>query len=125
MAVTSHADAHLLAEVDALVGEWLALPDVADLLGVDVREVRRLLADDAFVAVRRGSPALTSVPRVLVDPEPINHFPGTWTVLADCGYTPLEALRWLFTAENGASPIELLRGGQRAEVRRRAQALLL
>lgn len=113
----------LSAQVDALVGEWLTVPDAATELGLDVIGVRRLLTDRLLVGVRRGHPAVLSIPAILVKPEPLVSLPGTWTLLADSGFGPLEALRWLFTVEDGASPVELLRRGHKTEVRRRAQAL--
>ncbi len=124
--VSTFADPHaLLDEVDRLVGDWLTLPDAADELGIDISAVRRLLTDQVLVAVRRGRPSVLSIPAALVRPEPLAAFPGTWTVLRDCGYDDLEALRWLFTDDQGASPVGLLRAGHKTEVRRRAQALAL
>lgn len=113
----------LQGQVDALVGEWLTVPEVADELGVGIPGVRRMLADRQLVAVRRGRPAVQSIPAILVRPEPLTAFAGTWTVLQDCGFDELESLRWLFTPADGASPIMLLRAGHKTEVRRRAQAL--
>lgn len=113
-------------ELDALVGEWLPLPDVAELLGVDITRVRRLVDDRQLVAVRRGKPRVLSVPRALADPEPLPDLSGTVTLLLDAGYTSEEALRWLFTPDESlpGTPVEALRSQHRkTEVRRRAQAL--
>lgn len=115
----------LLADVDALVGEWLTVPEAADEMGVSITEIRRLLSDEQLVAVRRGQPRVLSIPAALVRPAPIAAFAGTWTLLKDCGFDDLEALRWLFTEADGASPIALLQAGHKAPVRRRAQILLL
>lgn len=113
----------LLDEVDALVGEWLTVPDAATELGIGVSGVRRMLTDQQLVAVRRGQPAVASIPAALVRPEPLGSFAGTWTLLQDCGFGDLEALRWLFSEADGVRPISLLRAGHKTEVRRRAQAL--
>lgn len=115
----------LLGTVDALVGDWLTLPDVADRLGVDISRVRRLLDDRDLVAVRRGRPRVLSIPLVLVEPEVLPALAGTLSVLADAGYGDLEALRWLFTHDDtlGDSPVGQLRKGHKTEIRRRAQAL--
>lgn len=82
-----------------------------------------MLSDGQLVAVRRGRPRLLSIPAVLVRPEPLTSFAGTWTLLLDSGFDELDALRWLFSTDEGRSPIELLRAGHKTEVRRRAQAL--
>jgi hypothetical protein len=116
----------LRREVDALVGRWLSLPEVADVIGADVTRVRRLLDDGALLAVRRGRPRVLSVPADLVEPEPLPGLAGTLTVLGDAGYDELESLRWLFSPQptlDQQTPVARLRAGQRAEIRRLAQAL--
>ncbi len=120
----------MLAELHELVGgddAWLTVPDAAQVLDVEVSRVRRLLDDRVLVGVRRGRPRVLSVPRVLVEPEPLVSLPGTVTVLSDAGYTDAEALRWLFTTEPvlGQAPIAALRERRIAPVRRQAQSLLL
>src|SRR5438045_3849473 len=54
------------AELESLVESWLTMQEVADLLEIDVRRVRRLLRDRQLVAVRRrpsaGSGAELCVP---------------------------------------------------------------
>ncbi len=124
------AEAPVLAELHDLVGgddAWLTVPDAAQVLGVEVSRVRRLLDDRVLVGVRRGRPRVLSVPRLLVEPEPLVSLPGTVTVLSDAGYTDAEALRWLFTLEPvlGQAPVAALRDRRIAPVRRQAQALLI
>lgn len=104
---------------------WLTVPDVAESLGTDVGRVRRMLDDRLLVGVRRGSPRVLRIPRVLLEPEPMVSLPGTLTVLADAGYSDEEALRWLFTPDDilGDTPVGALRTGRIAPVRRRAQML--
>ena len=119
----------VLADLEELVGgdeDWVTVPDLVGLLGSDVSAVRRLLDDRLLVGVRRGRPKVLSVPRALADPEPLVSVPGTLTVLADAGYSDVEALRWLFTHDEslGAAPLAALRAGRIAPVRRRAQVLL-
>jgi hypothetical protein len=66
------------------------------------------------------------VPASLVDGgRPLPDLRGTLTLLADAGYSDEEAMRWLYTPEDSlpGTPVEALRTGRRAEVRRRAQAL--
>lgn len=115
-----------VAELDRLAGPWLTLPEVADLLGTDIGSIRGMLDDGVLVAVRRGHPKVRSVPRALVDPEPLPELPGTMTVLADAGYDTVTALRWLFTPDPTlvkGTPVGMLRAGHRTEIRRRAQSL--
>jgi hypothetical protein len=113
-------------DLDALVSEWLTVPDVAERLGLDVGKVRRLLQDRYLVAARRGDRNVLSVPAALLaDGAPVPELRGTLTVLADAGYDDEAALRWLFTADDSlpGTPLDALREGRKAEVRRRAQAL--
>jgi hypothetical protein len=116
-------------ELDALVTDWLTLPDVADRLGTDVGKVRRMVQEGQLVAVRRGERNILSVPALLLGPEGLMpELPGTVSVLADAGYNEQEALRWLFTPDDslvGGSPIGALHAGHKTEVRRRAQALAI
>jgi Rv2175c C-terminal domain of unknown function len=112
--------------LDALVDDWLTLPDVADRLGLDVGKVRRLLQDRHLAATRRGERNVLSVPAALiVDGAPLPELRGTLTVLADSGYVDDAALRWLFTPDETlpGTPVDALRAGRKSEIRRRAQAL--
>ena len=117
-------------ELETLVESWLTMPEVADLLQIDVRRVRRLLRDRQLIAVRRpaspGRPAEACVPALLlVDSQLLPELPGTVTLLTDAGFSDEETLRWLFTRDPSlpGSPIEALRSGRKTEIRRRAQAL--
>ena len=114
-----------LRQLEEVVSQWLPLPDVAELLGTDISRVRRMIDDRLILAVRRGEPRVLSVPRELVDPEPVPELPGTVSVLQDGGYSVLEALRWLLTDDPTlpGTPLENLRANRKTEVRRRAQAL--
>ncbi len=112
--------------LDALVTDWLTVPDVAERLGLDVGKVRRLLQDRYLVGVRRGERNVLSVPSALiVGGAPLPELRGTLTVLMDSGYDDESALRWLFTPDESlpGTPVEALRAGRKTEVRRRAQAL--
>lgn len=112
-------------ELDALVTEWLTVPDVAELTGQDQRVVRTWLQEREVVAVRRGERAVAQVPAAFVTPEgPLNHLRGTLVVLADAGFSDVEALVWLFTPDDTlpGTPIDALRANRKTEIRRRAQA---
>jgi len=118
-----------VSELDALVGDWLTLPDVAERLDIGIMKVRGMVHDGQLIAVRRGERNILSVPAGLLGAEGLlPELPGTVTVLADAGYEGEDALRWLFTPDDsitGGSPIGALHAGHKTEVRRRAQALAI
>lgn len=103
---------------------WLTLPDVAERLGVRITEVRRLVKERQLVAVRRGERNVLSVPEAFLGEDgPLPELPGTFTVLADGGFSDDEIVEWLFARDDrlvGGSPIEAIRQGAKTEVRRRA-----
>lgn len=122
-------DEQAQADLRELVGEWLAVPDVAEAVGVDVLRVRRMLAEGELVAVRLDG--VLQVPAAFLTEQPRGTAPmpelrGTMTVLRDAGYTSSEAVRWLFTPDvtlREGRPVDTLRAGRKTEIRRRAQAL--
>ncbi len=124
-------DAAELAEVDALVVDWLTVPDVAERLGTDIMKVRRMLSEGDLAAVRVGGvlkiPALFVVPGAEGAPAaPLHDLKGTLTLLTDARYTTAEAIRWLWTPDETlreGRPIDTLLVGRKTEIRRRAQAL--
>lgn len=110
---------------DALVAEWLSLPEVAERLNIPASRVKQLLRDRKLVAVTRSDGA-RGVPAAFLDgPQIVKGLSGTLTVLFDCGFDEEEALRWLFTADDTlpGTPIEALCKHRGTEVNRRAQAL--
>lgn len=128
-----------MTDLDALVGEWLPLPDVAERIGRDVGAVRRLVEDRSLLALRRGERGVLSVPAgflVRTDGggwQVVPALPGTLTLLADAGFSDEAAVRWLFTPDESlrglgtgpvrpSTPVEALAAGHKTEVRRRAQA---
>ena len=117
-----------MPDLEQLVSEWLTLPDVAQLMGLEVGKVRRLVQDRYLIGVRRGERNVFSVPRALLqDDQPLPELRGTLTVLSDAGFDDVAALEWLFTPDDSlpGTPIDALRSGSKTEVRRRAQALAL
>lgn len=103
---------------------WLTIPDLTDLLGLKVSQVRRLIEDRALLASRVDG--VWRVPADFIEGnEPLSELRGTLIVLGDSGFSDEEAMRWLLTADDslGVSPIAALRQGRKAEVRRVAQAL--
>ena len=110
---------------DTLVGDWLSLPDVAQLMGIPFGRVKQLLRDRKLLAVTRPGGTL-AVPAAFLDGQQVvKGLPGTLTLLFDCGFDELEALRWLFTSDDTlpGTPIDALVRHRGTEVNRRAQAL--
>jgi hypothetical protein len=123
---------HTVAEIeidrqtDALVGEWLTIPETAERLGIDLKRVKQLLRDHKLLGVQRESGF--SVPAAFIhDGQPLKGLPGTLTVLADAGFRRVETLRWLFTADDSlpGTPVQALTEHRVKEINRRAQALAL
>ncbi|MEV5825537.1 Rv2175c family DNA-binding protein [Spirillospora sp. NPDC052242] len=109
---------------DALAGEWLTLPETAERLGIKTNRIKQLISERKLLAVRReGEPM---VPAAFVhEGQVIKGLSGTLTVLSDAGYSDVETVRWLFTADDTlpGTPVEALTENRGTEVRRRAQAL--
>ena len=104
---------------------WLTVPDLAERLSLTPSRVRRLIEDRHLLAVRRDG--VVVVPEVFLGEEgPMPELRGTFMVLGDNGFSDDEAVAWLLEPEDslGAAPIDALRAGRKAEVRRIAQALL-
>ncbi|WP_279070428.1 Rv2175c family DNA-binding protein [Microbacterium lacticum] len=103
---------------------WLTLPDLVEVLGEPLGRIRRLLDDRHLVGSKRTG--VFAVPEVfVVDGEPLGSLRGTVIVLQDAGFSDDELIDWLITEEDsiGAAPIDALRRGRKAEVRRVAQSL--
>ncbi|GAA4728537.1 Rv2175c family DNA-binding protein [Isoptericola chiayiensis] len=117
--------------LDDLIDDWLTLPDVAEQLGVEVGAVRGLVDSRHLIGVKRGPRTTFQVPAAfLVEgpdgaPHVVETLRGTVMLLGDAGFSDGEALQWLFTPEESldARPVDALRAGRRAQVRRVAQAL--
>ena len=104
---------------------WLTIPDLTELLGLKVSQVRRLIEDRALLA--RRVDGVWRVPEVFIKgAEPLSELRGTLVLLSDLNFNDEEAMDWLLGHEDslGTTPIEALRAGRKAEVRRVAQALL-
>jgi len=103
---------------------WLTVPDLTELLGLKVSQVRRLIEDRALLA--RRIDGVWKVPASFISGgEPLRELKGTLVVLGDAGFTDEEAMDWLLDTEDslGVAPIAALQAGRKAEVRRVAQAL--
>ena len=105
---------------------WLTVPDLAERLDTTVTRVRRLIEDRHLLAVRRDG--VLMVPEVFLGDEgPLPELRGTVILLGDSGFDDDGAMRWLLKPDDslGIAPIDALRAGRKAEVRRVAQALAL
>ena len=110
---------------DASVGEWLTIPEVAERLALPANRVKQLLRDRKLLGVHRPDGSF-GVPAAFLDGnQVVRGLQGTLTLLFDCGFSDVEAMRWLFTSDDSlpGSPIEAIAAHRCSEVNRRAQAL--
>lgn len=121
---------------DASEPRWYALPEVAEILGLRLRDVRNLLRDNALAGSRRGredgpflvpSSFLLTAEDGAAQPGPVPSLRGTLIQLQDGGFTTEEAVDWLLTEQDelGTTPIAALRARRIHEVRRVAQTVAL
>ncbi|SOD58723.1 DNA binding domain-containing protein, excisionase family [Streptomyces zhaozhouensis] len=114
------------AKTDALVPAWLTLPEIAEVLGLEVTRVRQLVKEGQLIAVRRGENRALHVPAAFIGEDRIvRGLTGTLTLLRDDGFSDEEMLEWLFTPDDSlpGTPAQALRENRGTEVKRRAQAL--
>jgi hypothetical protein len=113
-------------KIEALVPDWMYLPDISERWGVEVTRVRQMVKEGDLIAVRRGENNALQVPAAFIgDEKPVKGLVGTLTVLRDAGFSDEEALEWLFTEDPSlpGSPVQALRENRGTEVKRRAQAM--
>jgi len=115
-------------DLESLVGEWLTVPDAAERLGLQLSQVRQLIADREVLAARIGERRVVAIPAKFFDETgPRPELRGTFAVLADGGMDDDEIIEWLHTPDatlpvEGA-PIDAMLAGHKTEIRRRAQEL--
>ncbi|MGN6326370.1 Rv2175c family DNA-binding protein [Pseudolysinimonas sp.] len=110
--------------MSASTADWLTIPDLVEVLNLPQGKVRRLLEERILLGTRVDG--VLKVPAAfLLDGEPLHDLRGTVVVLGDAGFSDDEAITWLLSEQDslGTSPVEALRSGRKAEVRRVAQAL--
>lgn len=109
-----------------LVPEWLDWAEAAEQLGVSVSKVRTMIRDHQLAAAVPVQGEGQRVPaEQILDGQIVKGLPGLLTLLHDAGFDDVEALRWLFTADDSlpGRPIDALRENRGSEAKRRAQAL--
>lgn len=106
---------------------WLAVPDIMELTGASLGQVKTWLQERDIIGERRGPNKAVYVPATFLTEEgPLVPLRGTITVLSDGGYRDEEIIAWLHQSDEslqGGSAIASLRAGNKAEVRRRAQEM--
>ena len=113
-------------ELDALVEQWLTLPELAEQIDLPLPKVRQLVREGKLVTVPRGKPPIQHVPADIVrDGKLVKGLAGALTVLRDAGYSDIDALRWLLTEDDAlpGRPVDLMAAGRDTAVKRRAQIL--
>jgi hypothetical protein len=103
---------------------WVPLPDIAERWDIKVSAVRRIIEDRELIASRVDG--VLKVPELFLgETEPLRELRGTIILLGDNGFDDDGIVQWLLEPEEslGVAPIEALRAGRKAEVRRVAQAL--
>mgnify|MGYP000284706809 CR=1 FL=1 len=116
----------VVSNVLANAAGWLTVPDAAEMLGVPLGRVRRLIEDHHLISVKRDG--VQYIPsETIVGNEPLASLHGTIVVLLDAGFTLESAIDWLYTQHEvlGTTPMAALVAGKKAEIRRLAQALAL
>lgn len=108
----------------------MSVPECAETLGVPLSRVREYLRERYLIAVRRGENNALYLPAgQIVDgdngPEVLATVRGTIMVLADAGLSDDVIVEWLTTVKDelGETPLDALRSGKRAPVRRLAQTV--
>lgn len=106
--------------------EWLTIPDLVDALGVSQSKVRRLLEERHLVGVRSEGGPLAVPASFIRDGHPLTELHGTVIVLSDLHLSDDEIVTWLLEIDDalGVAPIDALRSGRKAEVRRVAMTLV-
>lgn len=114
----------MVTTIENQVSNWLTVPEVAELLGVPIGRVHRLIEDKYLIATRVDQ-VLKIPAEIIVDGEPMAHLRGTMILLSDSGFSDDESFAWLYkiSDELDCTPISALLAGRRAQVRRAIQSL--
>lgn len=105
-----------------LTPTFVAVPDIAQELGVVVTKVHQLVRDRTLISVRRDGKVVIPA-EFVADGVVVKGLTGTITLLTDGGYSDDEIIDWLFSSDDSlpGAPITALRENRGREVHRRAQ----
>ncbi|HWA66341.1 MAG TPA: Rv2175c family DNA-binding protein [Mycobacteriales bacterium] len=113
-------------ELEELSAQWLSVGDLATRLNERPSRVKDLIREHRLVTVDIGDPPRPSVPVEFVhDGQLVKGLTGALTVLADAGYSPEQAVRWLLTDNDllPGRPVDYLAAGRHTAVKRVAMSL--
>ncbi|WP_369807958.1 Rv2175c family DNA-binding protein [Leucobacter chinensis] len=104
--------------------EYLSIPDVAEMLEITPSQVRRLI-EERHLSAKRIDNVLQIPALFLMNSETVSGLRGTLILLEDSGFSNDEAIDWVLSEseELGGTPIDELRKGHKAPVRRAIQML--
>jgi hypothetical protein len=114
-------------DLAALVPEWLDWAAAGEALGVTPAKVRTMIREHELAAAVPAPGTGPQVPAAfLQDGLVVKGLPGLLTGMPDGGYDDRECIAWLFTDDDlPGRPIDALRENRGAEVKRRAQAMMI
>ena len=103
--------------------ELLAIPDVAQALGIPVTRVHQLVRDGHLVAIRDEGGVRRIPGELIQDGAVVKALPSVITQLRDARFADHEIVDWLFREDDSlpGTPIGALRANRGSEVKRRAQ----
>jgi hypothetical protein len=109
----------------------LSIAEAARRLGVEPRKIKQMVRDRQLFTVRSAD-GKAGIPEEILTKgesgwEPLWNLPGTLTLLADGGFSPEEAIAWLYAPEEelGETPLEALLKGRHHRVNAVAAMLAL
>jgi hypothetical protein len=113
-------------ELEELSAEWLTIGDLAVRLEERPSRIKDLIRERRLVVVDVGDPPRPSVPTEFIhDGQLIKGLTGALTVLADAGFSPEQAIRWLLTENEllPGRPVDYMAAGRHTAVKRVAMSL--
>lgn len=113
-------------DIQARSAEWLTVAQFAERIGQRPSRVRDLVREGRLVTVEIGEPPVARIPAEFAhEGDVVKGLAGALTVLADAGFSPTEAVRWLLTESEAlpGRPVDLMAAGRHTAVKRVAMAL--
>lgn len=113
-----------MSENIASIESTYTVPEVADLFGIALGKVHRMVEERHLAYVRIDG--VKRIPKEFIQgADPLPSLRGTLIALSDVGLSDDRAVEWLFeeNEELGIRPIDSLLKGHKAAVRRATQSL--